>query len=109
MQIKKLATVLLVIGLIGCAAVPLTHTGKYYDALATFNDLVESYIWHYNQVDVEKQAVLKKYVNPVLFEANTALDIWGQNPASVANMQTYNIVFKKLQLLLIKYGVGGKA
>jgi len=107
MKRKLLLTALAVVFIMGCATVPSTPTGKYYDALATFNDIVESYIWHYNAVDVEKQAALREYVHPVLFEASAALDVWGQNPANVTNMQTFNVVFRRLQLLLIEYGVGG--
>ena len=106
---KLLPLALVVMFIVGCATVPLTPTGKYYDALATFNDVVESYVWHYNVVDAEKQEILKQYIHPVLFEANTALDLWGESPGSTARMQAYNAVFKRLQLLLIKYGVGGNA
>lgn len=104
---KLLPVILVMMFILGCATVPLSPTAKYYDALATFNDVVESYIWHYQMVDAEKQAMLKEYIHPVLYEASAALDVWGQNPASMANMQTFNVVFKRLQLLLIKYGVGG--
>jgi hypothetical protein len=85
----------------------LTPVAKYYDALTTFNDLVESYDWHYEIVDAEKQAVLKKYVDPVIERANTALDWWGGSPGSTTRMQAYNAVFKELQLLMLRYGVGG--
>ena len=105
---KFFPIILVLMFILGCATVPLTPTGKYYDALATFNDVVESYIWHYNVVDAEKQAILKQYIHPVIFEASAALDLWGQNPANIANMQTFNVIFKRLQLLLIKYGVGGE-
>ena len=106
MRTKPLAVVLLLL-LIGCVSIPLTPTGKYYDALATFNDVVESYLWHYQVVDAEKQAVLKQYVDPVIKEASVALDYWGQYKSDTTRMQVYNTVFKRLQILLIKYGAGG--
>ena len=106
---KLLPIALVVMCILGCATMPLTPTGKYYDALATFNDVVESYIWHYQAVDAEKQEVLKKYVHPTIKEASAALDLWGQSKDSTTRMQAFNAVFKRLQLLLIKYGVGGEA
>jgi hypothetical protein len=86
---------------------PATPTGKYYDALATFNDTVESYLWHYEVMDVEKQALLREYVHPIIHEASIALDYWGQAKDDTTRMQVYNAVFKRFQMLIIKYGVGG--
>ena len=99
--------VLLLLLLTGCATVPLTPTARYYETLVTFNDFVESYDWHYAIVDAEKQAVLKKYVDPVIEKANTALDWWGKNTNSMQRMEAYNTVFRELQLLMLRYGVGG--
>jgi hypothetical protein len=107
MRVKPIAIVILLLFLVGCASAPLTPTGAYYDKLATFNDLVESYDWHYNTLDAEKQTVLKKYVDPVIEEASTALDYWGQSVDDSTRMQTYMAIFSRLQRLLVEYGVGG--
>jgi hypothetical protein len=108
MNIKRsIGLILVLLFLVGCVTTPLTPVGKYYDALATFNDLVESYEWHYQIVDVEKQAVLKKYVDPAIENASVALDLWGESMDNAARMSVYNTLFKELQLIMIRYGVGG--
>ena len=107
MKVRPTVVILLLLLFAGCVTVPTTPTGKYYDALATFNDVVESYLWHFEAVDAEKQTLLKKYVNPVIREASTALDYWGQARGDATRMQVYDTIFRRLQQMMIKYGAGG--
>ncbi len=107
MRVKPIALILFLLLFAGCVTMPATPTGKYYDALATFNDTVESYLWHYEVVDAEKQALLREYVNPVIFEAGIALELWGRTKDDTTRMRAYNAVFHRMQMLFLKYGLGG--
>lgn len=107
MRVKPIAVILFLLLFAGCITMPATPTGKYYDALATFNDLVESYLWHYEVVDAEKQAILKEYLHPVIMEASIALDYWGLAKDDMTRMRAFHAIFKRLQMEFIKYGVGG--
>lgn len=47
--------------------------GSYYVALATFNDAVESYFAHRDDLSITVQSEIE----PIIYEASAALDLWG--------------------------------
>jgi hypothetical protein len=81
------------------------HEYTYGQALKFFNDTVESYTFYLEQADPATQATLIEKVNPVIKEANDALDKWGLALNSATSRQAYLDLERQMMRLFFTYGV----
>lgn len=67
----------LIMGMVGCAQTwNLTPSAKYYSALKTFDQNIETYLVQYRAASPETQAKWKKNIDPLILAANQALQTW---------------------------------
>ncbi len=106
MRVKRLGLVLvlLVFVLTACATgPPPTPRHAYAKYLSNWNDFTESYKIHYEAQTLEVQADWTEHINPVLLKVSTALNAWGENPSSYDKEQSFLVLKREVERLLIKY------
>lgn len=108
MQVKKLATIFLVIALcFGVMACATTMKGKYAQSLASFNDLMDSYRYQYSLQDEETQLKWDATIAPYLLEASMALDQWELAQNDSTKQAAFLTLERKAIQLLLEHGIIG--
>jgi hypothetical protein len=110
---RKLAAAFLVLVCfvaLGCTkkvVVPdeVQHEYTYAQALKFFNDNLESYTYYLAQQGIETQRLLVDKVDPVVQEANTALDNWGKSLNDMTRRQAYLDLERQMVRLFLMYAV----
>ena len=86
----------------------LTSEARYYSALKTFNDVVETYLASYDKASPESQAKWSSTIDPVILNADAALSLWktslGSTEASTRE-SVYTTTFNSLISLLTSSGI----
>jgi len=108
MQVKKLATILLVVVflLTGCAMFqPQTNQDRYDEALASWNSIVKEYRMQYAMQTPATKGKWDKTFTIPLYEAGTALGIWYDTIDDYTKEQAFFILKNQAVRLLFQYNI----
>lgn len=107
-HLKEIGIVILIMAFfVGCAH--MTAQQQYLATRTTFNEILTQYIDFMGTQTPEKRAEIKADVQPVLDEAETALDTYGKavkaGENADAKLDAYLSVKNQLVHLVLKYGL----
>jgi len=90
--------------LITCAHLQ-TSTGRYAEALATYNDLMDSYRLQYEASDAATKAEFDQKITPTMGEMSKALSTWKKSKDDATKEEAWSDALDQAKLLLFKYGI----
>jgi hypothetical protein len=87
----------------GCATPPgISH---YDQTLAKWNDAMDSYRYQFERQTPEVQAKWTEEINPILLQASTALNTWGEAQNDYGKEQAFITLQRQAFDLLAKYAI----
>ena len=103
-SIRITLVLLMLLPLITCAHLQ-TSTGRYAEALATYNDLMDSYRLQYEVSDAATQTEFDKEISPVMGEMSKALSTWKKSKDDATKEEAWSDALYQARAALFKYGV----
>ncbi len=82
-----------------------TSTGRYAEALATYNDLMDSYRLQYEISDATTQAEFDQKISPVMGEMSKALSTWKKSKDDATKEEAWSDALYQARAALFKYGI----
>ena len=88
----------------GCVGVQ-TQESNYLSALETFNNSLETYLFHFSVADRDTQAKWNKDVEPFIQTASVALDAWGKAINDPTAKQGYSDLYREMRRVILAAGI----
>lgn len=110
-QVKRLWLVVLVLlfvmpSLSGCSTTQMpTPRHSYASYLAKWNDMMDSYRFHYEMQTPETQAKWDEKIQPTIEASSKALDAWGGSPNSYDKEQAFLALEREALRLFALYAI----
>ena len=100
-RLSVVALVIMVMVSFGCATTSMKHF--HAQQLATFNDFMDSYRFHYERASPERQAEWDEKITPILKELSGALDEWESALNDETKEEAVLSLIRRVNRLLLEY------